>query len=700
MPYTLNATACPVPPVFSGVYDVTTGPLTSKSFAANATTAIRPNLNENGGRQDMQSRYGGGGYAIATGLAISAGSGLTLNIAAGHAQIDGVVPVAAISVTLTDAGRNWIWCSRAGAITVVFNSLTPPAGAYCLLGSALTSGGSISSVDQSGVLYLIGGTLWRKTADTTTPGDTPPASLQFIHEGGSSKVWWWTGTQYVDISSLSLPVSIANGGTGKTTAVDAVDNLGGAHESRLTKAVAASFTFTAAEVNAASEIDMTAGGVAARFTATFPTTAHTIGDSTSGIVPGHVFVLKNNTGYSCIFKANGGSDRFLGTGHWVICCYDGTEIQQVAQGGTGAGFWRYGAPVATAPTQTYSFWDEVAADHLEFSPSGGNVTVVYPATLSQRGHRQTVKCDHTTSSLTLNGTKFLPGEFIGLVMDGAGAMQRENMRPYRARGGVSMTSDADKTVAHPDFLPVFLEVTSSISLTATRNLVLPTVDDHDWYVLNSTTGGQSLVVKTSGGAGIRVPNGKGLWLRGNGTDIVRADALKLINGGSEEVAATTTSTATVQNSTSEGTLLGTVIGSATLPASVLQPGRTVRVRVMGVLSTAAAPGTLNLKLKFGSTQIVATGAQTPTGSLTTRLFQIDVLITCRTTGGSGTVFAQGAFRYMPAATGNETVWEMASTATVTIDTTASQAVDVTATWNTADASNIISGTDTTIELLN
>lgn len=52
-----------------------------------------------------------------------------------------------------------------------------------------------------------------------------------------------------------------------------------------------------------------------------------------------------------------------------------------------------------------------------------------------------------------------------------------------------------------------LNVTSGVTLTATRNLIVPSIDK-PYIIANSTTGGQSIVVKTSAGTGITVPNGK------------------------------------------------------------------------------------------------------------------------------------------------------------------------------------------------
>ena len=66
-----------------------------------------------------------------------------------------------------------------------------------------------------------------------------------------------------------------------------------------------------------------------------------------------------------------------------------------------------------------------------------------------------------------------------------------------------------------------LNVTSSVSLTTTRNLIVPTIDK-PYIIENNTSGGQSIVVKTSAGTGVTVPNGKTVMVYANGTNVVAA----------------------------------------------------------------------------------------------------------------------------------------------------------------------------------
>jgi hypothetical protein len=70
-----------------------------------------------------------------------------------------------------------------------------------------------------------------------------------------------------------------------------------------------------------------------------------------------------------------------------------------------------------------------------------------------------------------------------------------------------------------------------VSLTTTRNLIVPTVEKQ-YLVWNNTTGGQSIVVKTSAGTGITVPNGAKVHVVADGTNVVRAFDNVDINSGS------------------------------------------------------------------------------------------------------------------------------------------------------------------------
>lgn len=155
-----------------------------------------------------------------------------------------------------------------------------------------------------------------------------------------------------------------------------------------------------------------------------------------------------------------------------------------------------------------------------------------------------------------------------------------------------------------------------------------------------------------------------------------------------------TATGTIANSVTETTISSTGQGTLVLPANFFVAGKTIRIRANGILSSVSSP-TLRIRIKAGSTILLDTTAVT-VGNHTNALWVVDGVITCRTTGGSGTVFSQGIFEEYG---GTKNQHPMVNTATTTIATTSSQTMTLTAQWGTASASNTISCTNLTMEIL-
>ena len=164
-------------------------------------------------------------------------------------------------------------------------------------------------------------------------------------------------------------------------------------------------------------------------------------------------------------------------------------------------------------------------------------------------------------------------------------------------------------------------------------------------------------------------------------------------GHPEAILFVQTNTVTVANTTSETTLSGSGVGSLVLPANFLITGRSLRVRGFGYHSSTGNP-TITLKFKLGS---IVVGTITGTsGNGSNDGFEFDGILTCRTTGASGTVFVQGRYEELQ----NSGLREGGgNTSTTTIDTTASQTVSITAQWGTANAGNTISLTNFILERL-
>ncbi len=144
-----------------------------------------------------------------------------------------------------------------------------------------------------------------------------------------------------------------------------------------------------------------------------------------------------------------------------------------------------------------------------------------------------------------------------------------------------------------------------------------------------------------------------------------------------------TADVTVADTVTETTLVGTGEGSITIPADRLDAGRRIIVKAGGHLSDTGTP-TLEIKITIGGTEVATTGAMTLNGTITEAGWWLEVIITCRSAGASGTVVASGLFEY-----DDGTQHDLVKTSTTTIDTTGTNDVDVTAAWGTADTSNTV-----------
>lgn len=131
------------------------------------------------------------------------------------------------------------------------------------------------------------------------------------------------------------------------------------------------------------------------------------------------------------------------------------------------------------------------------------------------------------------------------------------------RATVDFASDGNKTITLTDTnatqnaRKIFLNVTSSVSLTATRQLIVPT-NQKTFIVKNATTGSQSITVKTSAGTGITVPNGSSYLLYVDGTNVIE-----------QQIASSVTSGGTGRSSVTSGNV---IVGAGTDAMTEVAPG--------------------------------------------------------------------------------------------------------------------------------
>lgn len=214
MSTSLNANQCPLPLARASFLSLNAAmAATGNAPIAQhilADTMNLPRHNRNYTALDLTGAYGGGLYGICYGLSLSAGSGLTLNVGSGHALIDGLVEVAAGTLPGTEVtnarthvlddntARAWVWLLPGGTITHVNTSIAPPQAQACLLGSVTTSGGAITGIDTSGVMFVRGGIGVRQSNDSSAPTDTPSSRLVFLARTPSAD-YLWDGAQYTTL---------------------------------------------------------------------------------------------------------------------------------------------------------------------------------------------------------------------------------------------------------------------------------------------------------------------------------------------------------------------------------------------------------------------------------------------------------------------------------------------------------------------
>jgi hypothetical protein len=169
--------------------------------------------------------------------------------------------------------------------------------------------------------------------------------------------------------------------------------------------------------------------------------------------------------------------------------------------------------------------------------------------------------------------------------------------------------------------------------------------------------------------------------------------------------ATSTGQATVANSVTATTILGTASGSKTITGGTLSAGSMIRVTVRGTIATAVSAPTISMIVKYGSVTVGTTNPNN-TGTVTgTRQFTLTFDMTIQSTGVSGTCVSGGEFRFWGATSiATPSIWEIQPAGgpgqtTNGIDTTTNQAIDVQVQWGTASNQNTITGVSYSIEQL-
>ncbi len=164
--------------------------------------------------------------------------------------------------------------------------------------------------------------------------------------------------------------------------------------------------------------------------------------------------------------------------------------------------------------------------------------------------------------------------------------------------------------------------------------------------------------------------------------------------------------------TSDGTAVANTssetiaVPNVTIPANYMQDGRTIRITAFGELSTTGTP-TMIFGFRWGGvagTTLALSDAITTTSGSAKLMWRVQMYITTRTNGSSGTLFATGDVTVdLTTSTQTTQVFSVAGNDTpvaVTCDLTADTALSFTAKWSAADPANTLTCHNYYIEGMN
>ena len=158
-----------------------------------------------------------------------------------------------------------------------------------------------------------------------------------------------------------------------------------------------------------------------------------------------------------------------------------------------------------------------------------------------------------------------------------------------------------------------------------------------------------------------------------------------------------TTDATVNNITTEASVVPTGSGTMTIPTGWMKVGNTARLVMRGVCSTPLVAGNATFKVKLNGTTIATGTVGSLLGSVTNGGISLSETITIRSTGVSGTAAVAGSVKYPAGVIGSKAEADLTSVTPITIDTTVDQVITVTVQFGLA--SHIVRFITCTLELL-
>ena len=212
-------------------------------------------------------------------------------------------------------------------------------------------------------------------------------------------------------------------------------------------------------------------------------------------------------------------------------------------------------------------------------------------------------------------------------------------------GTVNFASDANTTITLADSESsqtarnLVLRLTSSGSLSATRDLIVPALKKN-YLIRNGTTGGQSIRVIKSGGAGtsVTIPNGVTASIYNDGTNITQAfDYFATL-------AVSTLTPTTVTGGTFTGATVDSSTANSLTNNQPLTKGEKVVISALGTLTTGTTTIDLSIAQSYTAT-ITASNTITFAFSNPPTSSQGQVIILKLTNAGSGTIVWPAGTQY-------------------------------------------------------
>lgn len=566
-------------------------------------------------------------------------------------------------------GTTLVGGSPAGAGTVTSVDVAVPAH-LTSSGGPITGAGTITiGLSGTALPVLNGG----------TGGTTAAAARTALGTAASG-----ANSDITSITGLSTPLTVGQGGTGAATAGGALTNLGAA-------GVASANAFTGANTFGTSVIPITITPGAATAVSP-PTHLQYTGPADTNLTNGAVGVPDIVFDLSAIKQWGGNT---------TVSNYKAIQIK---------------APVLSSTTATTAFTtaatvciegpptagtNATASGSIAMLINAGNLTL-NAGTLTLKGTPANVNITQSNASSGVSQSFLLTG---GSLTNQTASTETTDVSFALARtvqhAQGALTTQRAFVISAPTY--GFATGASTVTDTATFAVSGPPVAGTNATFTNqpSAIWAQAGQIRTDGNfmasaaaAPTTLQDGQ-FW--SDSTQKTMSIRLQSTTQTSVTCLFTATADATVANTAAETSILGTGVGTKTLPANFLVAGKTIRGKVRGILSDTLTP-TINIKVKLGATVIMQTTAVALITGLANAGFDLGFDMTCRTTGASGTVMGGAMFFYANGTTAQ--VLAGAGTAAVTVDTTSSQVIDVSVTWGTASASNTITGQTVTLEVVN